>query len=398
SMKHPLHLRVSFDLVPDQRWCINFPLPSNLQTLEIEVDSADQLRGLSFGGPQPLDSLLAVDLQVSADDGSYSEYSGLTNLYPLLPHAPSLRMLSLRFPDLRVGVIPRLGAPWEQLTHICLHEEVSLLAWHIILRSAPRLQKCYAGLYLSDADNEDEDHDDVARLSPVILSHLRELDLAVLSPFSGMAFKGLLCPNLTKLAVRGSSVNNCFIGIAQPLSFCMEVAHKLRHLELVRQNINARSVIAVLKMMPELVSLSLDCAGDHDALLRALTVKDNPTRIALVPRLKVLSLTLVGHGRLEEDAPRFSVPAFARVINSRWFWGQRVPIRGVVRRVRKLKFVGLIVDRQEDRKEFRKIKYLLSGPLREGLEFRAAMVNEGECGVVVSGDKVWSSWKKAPSR
>ncbi|KAG6914857.1 hypothetical protein DXG01_014917 [Tephrocybe rancida] len=376
SKRHPLHLRVSFARVPELKWNIIFPLPSNLQTFKLEVESADQLNGLSLDGHRRLDHLLAVDLRVVPTRRRYE--TALRR--PLLPYAPNLRMLSLAFPDLHPGVIPTLNVPWKQITHLCLHQEVSLLAWHTILRMTPLLQRCYVGLYICDADDEEQDDEDVARLPNVTMRHLRELELAVLSPFSSMAMTGARCPRLERLAVRSSSIHNTLMGIAQPRRFCIQVALRLRHMELVRHGMDAASVLEVLKLTPELVKLKLDCAGAHDGLLHAIIVARHSKSI--VPKLREFDLAILRYERSEEDTPTFSSSLFVKAVKSRWH----------IRRP-KLAKVVLSVD-TDHRGALGMTKRQLLVCVEQGLTFEAAVYEERTWKTPeVSGDSAWSRWK-----
>ncbi|KAG5351890.1 hypothetical protein C0989_004656 [Termitomyces sp. Mn162] len=395
SKHHPLCFRFSLDRVPDQRWALTFPFRSNLRELEIDVAFKDQLRGVSFDGIEPLKCLEAVDLRIASNEheDNDSDRGYIMDMYPILPDKlPSLSMLSLSYPDFHCGKIRLLNVPWRQMTHLCLHEEISLLAWHEILRMTPHLQKCYIGLCLFYADHEESEEHDIAKLPHVHMEHLQELEVSILTPCLGMVFTGVVCPNLTRFVVKSSSVQNALSGIEKQLTLCSTNAQGLKQLQLLRQDIDASSVLVVLLILPALEDLSLDCAGNHDKLLRALAVRDD-----FVPKLKKFNLGIIRYDRLQRDVPTFSAAIYADAIKSRWCWKrQRKCLKqsASTRVVERMTRATLLVD-EDHEMDLWKVKHLLSNVVKRGLSFRAEVHSARNWkNPLISGENTWVRWKK----
>lgn len=373
---------------------MTFPFRSNLRELEIDVAFRDQLRGVSFDGIEPLERLQAVELRIASSENEDDNDMGfLVDTYTILPDkVPSLSMLSLSYPDFHCAKLRFLNVPWGQMTHLCLRDEISLTAWHEILRMTPYLQKCYVGLCLFYEDHQEYEENDITTLGEVNMKHLQELEVSTLTPYLSMVFTGVVCPKLIKLAIRSSSVHNALSDIKKQLTLCWMNTRGLKQLQLLRQDIDASSVLFILHLFPALEVLSLDCAGNHNKLLHALA---DPGEVFLVPKLTEFNLSIIHYDRPRSDAPTFSAAIYADAINSRWCWKERewkctTPPAPSVSRLKK---ATLLLD-EDNEKNTREVKDLLSDAVERGFNFRADVCRARNWkSPLISGDETWARWK-----
>ncbi|KAG5641428.1 hypothetical protein DXG03_005244 [Asterophora parasitica] len=342
-------------------------------TPEAHVATLNVTKGLALTG-----------FRVISDDKFFKEAVSFEVFYVIqnqnmrffnLTSARKLRKLRVRTYELILSHPSRLRVPWGQLTHLALETRLSLLSWHHVIRATPLLQKCHVYFIgFNPEPNEDvpvNHENDIAALRTltprtVTLHHLRELVTTFTGPFSSAIFSDVSCPRLQTLKVANSLVGCGFQSDDLPLDFFKKTAPSLTSLMLSHTEMSADQLLRVLRHAPRITELRIDCEGDHDKLLKALTISRDAE--ILLPRLISFHMSAVSYFRLDEEGipPTFSAHVFAEAIRSRWYYAK---IEG-----RPFQAGLFIDDRLTRQRKLRNVEASLSGCKAEGLDLTTGTV------------------------
>ncbi|KAG5647207.1 hypothetical protein DXG03_001166 [Asterophora parasitica] len=324
--QHPFHLTLDCSRVPNvtsqfmnRVWGIVDTSNTKLCSLEIKVREAEHINAL-ITSTHVWDSLEAVSFGISY----HAEEQNMQLLN--LTSAQQLRKLRLRAYELKNP--PELRVPWVRLTHLALETGLSLLSWHRLIRATPLLSRCH--VYLLGFDPPDDaavDHaHDIAALASLIprtveLQHLRELVMAFGGPFSSAIFYDVSCPMLQTLRIANLHVGCGFSTDDISLQFYERIP-SLNSLTLRHADMSADQLLRVLRHATLINELHIDCGGDHDNLLEALTISGNyDSAEVLLPYLSFFQISAVSYPR-GDISPTFSAHVFAQAIQSRWCYAR----------------------------------------------------------------------------
>ncbi|KAG6916197.1 hypothetical protein DXG01_008079 [Tephrocybe rancida] len=327
SSQRPFYLKIAWNghptgLQPDDEEYRTLPLPANICYLEIQGNDVQLVTAALPPGTKRFDFLKALRI---VDENLSNTGTGFS---PTLLPAPNFHMLSLSIKAATLLLTPEWGnLPWDQMTHICIERDMGLRVWHMMLRSCPRLEKCYVDFHFHAESN---DHlEEVELLEPTVLHHLKELEIGFSSDFFPSIFSGLCTPALQELYLENHpSIPGelGFLTTAPTTAFLYEAAKNLMCLRLIHQhNIDADEVVKILRLTKCLTILQINVEGDHDRLLNALcTGLEAPGDVpgdtqVLASRLVSCDIYINKYGRRSEASrPYFSAEAYCRAILSRW--------------------------------------------------------------------------------
>ncbi|KAJ6571096.1 hypothetical protein B0H19DRAFT_1129165 [Mycena capillaripes] len=211
--------------------------------------------------------------------------------------APSLRVLRLAGcskEDLISHIFTSNFFPWHQLTTLTSWISVSTTIARDILRLCPRLQMCkLGGIETSDVRDQ----------PPLcILDQMCSLDLGADSdgPFAGflesLAFPGLETLILSYFAVPGHSL----------LQLHNRSQFQLRHLEIEWSRFTAEQIIQLLRLLPDLETLSLNQWDGSGDLFKAFTYR-GATACAPLTLLHLVTLKFrhyyIGYEHIDPAVP-----------------------------------------------------------------------------------------------
>ncbi|GLB43344.1 hypothetical protein LshimejAT787_1302450 [Lyophyllum shimeji] len=300
-----------------------FQLPG-LRRYSLNIVGEDKLDACFYVPKNSLQNLRIVALSVLRSNAIKRQRVR----YPRFENAPRLRMLELCLPFDRYHDLKNLHFPWNQLTHLVILDGLSLYGWRDIIRACPSLKRCYV-VFEENAEPEGLDQDDSVDaknqvLNPPKLEKLVDLTIACHRAIKSDTILDLQCPRLQELTLFSQHRYGGFSPTDQPSSFYRRTAPHLQVLALRQQAIPAFDVLRILRMMPHLVELEIDCPGNYDPILReliCLTPERKPVATpVLAPRLRTLRLVAVNHQGMPSKST-FSAAPLIQAVQSRWWAG-----------------------------------------------------------------------------